>query len=117
MNPILGALGALALLITLLVAGLGLAARWARRQRAHPDTAGTPQPATIALPATGYLTDGEAAAADDTDADIARLAMVERAVMHRVNACVERAIRQLLEPQDRAWIRVHTGEFALVGVA
>lgn len=71
---------------------------------------------------TGWLSDVEreeqAWAEETTRRDLDRLdAICDRLVLHRLNVVAEQAIRRLLPPADRAWVRVHSGEYALVGVA
>lgn len=107
-----------------LVAGLVLllyaASRWAVRQRAYEPAEPEPAPAATAVRRTGWLSDEQRDAETWYESrllrDLEELRHVQRAAELRLHMSVERAIRALLPPEDRGFIRVRTGEFALAGV-
>lgn len=115
------ALTASAAVLGLLAVGLYALARLAKGWRS-PSIVDLNQggdnirPAINALPARGYLTDAEHQLAREHAADIATLDSIEHRTRMRLAMLVGRALRDF-DHRDRAWAFVHTGEYALVGVA
>lgn len=128
-SSVLNALGAILAVLALLVLGLrALAAAGHRMQQpatvdTHAPAEQTPDDTTPAVAAgPGYLSDDEKAAAEwcatTTRADLDRLnAICDRLVLHPLRAVCEHAIRELLRPDERDFVRIHSGQDDLVGVA
>lgn len=124
-SPVLLALATLAAVVALLVVGLRVlaAAGMRMQQPATVDTATPNSPTKPVIPAgPGYLSEDQKAAqewcATTTRADLDRLnAICDRLVLHRLHVVCEHAIRELLRPDERNFVRIHSGEYDLVGVA
>lgn len=67
---------------------------------------------------TGYLSEDEreeqAWCADSTRRDLERLDATVRVMQHGLNVVFEKALRQLLEPAERDWVRLYAGMDAVI---
>lgn len=108
--------------------GLPLALLWALRgagrrlARADSRTVGDYLPALPAAAEPGALSEEErqeqAWCTAANAADIDRLDHIQHAASMRLTMLLERRLRQILDGDDPdAWVRVHSGEYALVGTA
>lgn len=113
---------AIAVLLLLLLGLLRGLRTLGDHMRAHPADPPPNAPHAPSLPATGYLSTEEHETAiwcaETTRHDLERLdAICDRLVGHRLRVLCEDAIRQLLPPEQRSWVRLRSGDYTTIRAA